>query len=76
MHLTWSEISLDQHFNSFYSTKDSGIEEQNEKLFSSVCGPSHLNDLFQLTENCGIELAQKLLDLGAEDILQEAKRTK
>ena len=41
-----------------------------------MCGPSHLNDLFQLTENCGIELAQKLLDLGAEDILQEAKRTK
>ena len=41
-----------------------------------MCGPSHLDDLLELTEKCGIELAQELLSLGAEDILQEAKRTK
>ena len=52
------------------------MDGENERLFSSVCGPSHLDDLLELTERCGIELAQELLNLGAEDILQEAKRTK
>ena len=46
---------------------------ENEKLFSSVCAPSHLHRSLELAEKCGTELAHQLLADGAGKILLEAK---
>merc|ERR1712150_137727 len=47
--------------------------EENSKLFSSVCAPSYLHKMLEQVQMVGVELAQQLLDDGAGQILQEAK---
>ena len=54
------------------NTRENPFEE-NERLFSSVCAPSHIHESLKRAEKLGTELAEQLLADGAEKILSEAR---
>ena len=58
------------------STKQSeNMEYLSDVSTTCVIIPEYLKHVLQCSENCGIELANKLLDLGAGEIMKIAKDT-